>query len=1022
MTSASSTPPSASSVLFPGSESPQRYGKPGSPMRPPYQPFRRISLPTAPSLLHRMSVASIASFDSLQEDAGEPPSPPQPMRLLSDVPESSEPGPRTSFESPRRRKRTRDHSTRPAATDRQLEKRRRIIDEFYETEKAYVEGLELIYSHFLAPIISSLDTAEPLLNRTSLTSIFSNFIDIWNLHRSFLTALTSLLEPYSDSASLSLSLSKEKPPPDLSQLLLSHFPYLSLYTPFVTAFPATISVLNDFTTPPTSWRPNPHYSQHFSSFLTAQETDPRCGKLKLRDWLLTIVQRCPRYLLLLKDLISTTTKEDPEHGHLSAVHALVSKITLSLNTSLQTHAQTMALLALQRATPNLPFQLISPGRNLVKRGSLVMIERSGTPLEREFLLFSDFLLWLAPAESSSQSWDWDWSWGGSGSGSGSGASNGVSQSAHNTPISSRFSHGERPPMSRSRSKSEAELPTLMKTATPPTNNSDGRPLSSLVSGRGNEAALPRTPPRRPSIAPLKATPLPPPIMPKRTPSQDDKWIYKGRVQLVDVQVIIGSALEDVRKFEILSPEGSFVLYAGSEEERDSWTSEIRNAKSQLLASLNITNPNSTLTSSSSTNHVRRALQALPYPPEDDRIGTVRASTSLDVVSTHQSHHGLFKSNKKDKEKEKVKWQDNFVHALREDVWMAETQTSLSTVWTMCLFYLLKQGAYLAFVFIFYTNVGVDDMDEQTFFIYDSSNPKQESKPARACDGCYESVFPLIDTADEDIDEAANAEQRGSDTITSLSHLPSWLSMPALPVQRPPQALMAIDLQSSRDLANMENTGGDDQERRARMRVKSHQRLRSYQQILEDFKEQSRLVQQNQAHRRESADVDGRKTGETLDKDDERAEHVDFEGEEIGEIDEMDIWYTPVTSPAGSPIKRREDTARRSKRFSLPAIAVHTTNVTARTSEVFSEGAAVSRESSVGGDPASAGARRSRRFSLVLAGRVSYHAPDAPGKAAAGDEANATSGPAGVVVGSADSGLARGAAAARLSELLGRHPK
>lgn len=146
ISTASSTPPSASSVLFPGSDSPQRYGKPGSPMRPPYQPFRRISLPTAPSLLHRMSVASIASFDSLHEDAGEPPSPPQPMRMLSNVPESSVPGPDTSIESPRRRKRAREHTSRPAASDRQLEKRRRIIDEFYETEKAYVEGLELIYS------------------------------------------------------------------------------------------------------------------------------------------------------------------------------------------------------------------------------------------------------------------------------------------------------------------------------------------------------------------------------------------------------------------------------------------------------------------------------------------------------------------------------------------------------------------------------------------------------------------------------------------------------------------------------------------------------------------------------------------------------------------------------------------------------------------------------------------------------------------------------------------------------------
>lgn len=60
-------------------------------------------------------------------------------------------------------------------------------------------------------------------------------------------------------------------------------------------------------------------------FIARQETDPRCGKLKFRDWLLTIVQRCPRYLLLLKDMINCTDPEDPEYASLVEVQALVSR-------------------------------------------------------------------------------------------------------------------------------------------------------------------------------------------------------------------------------------------------------------------------------------------------------------------------------------------------------------------------------------------------------------------------------------------------------------------------------------------------------------------------------------------------------------------------------------------------------------------------------------------------------------------------------------------------------------------------
>ena len=90
----------------------------------------------------------------------------------------------------------------------------------------------------------------------------------------------------------------------LSPLLLSHFCYLSLYNPFVTAFPSTTSAINDLIIPPTAKCPNTLYDTKFADFLATQEADPCCGKfkLKLQDWLLTImiVQWCPRYWRIYK--------------------------------------------------------------------------------------------------------------------------------------------------------------------------------------------------------------------------------------------------------------------------------------------------------------------------------------------------------------------------------------------------------------------------------------------------------------------------------------------------------------------------------------------------------------------------------------------------------------------------------------------------------------------------------------------------------------------------------------------------
>jgi hypothetical protein len=65
--------------------------------------------------------------------------------------------------------------------------------------------------------------------------------------------------------------------------------------------------------------------------------------------------------------------------------------------------------------------------------------------------------------------------------------------------------------------------------------------------------------------PMKTTLHPPPPVPRKLPSTgDERWIFKGQISLVDVEVTVTPPREqgDERRFEVLSPIGSFVLYAG----------------------------------------------------------------------------------------------------------------------------------------------------------------------------------------------------------------------------------------------------------------------------------------------------------------------------------------------------------------------------------------------------------------------------------------------------------------------------
>ena len=151
---------SSSSVIFPLSESPHKHAPSLAPLRAPHLPFRRISLPTAPSLLHRVSVVSVASFDSLPEDndASPPPS------AWSNYNGKLGKGRQNAPESPRRRNRLRDTTSTKPFDELQTNKRRKVVREFYDTEKAYVDGLDLVYSvslpccpqHFIFELVYSI--------------------------------------------------------------------------------------------------------------------------------------------------------------------------------------------------------------------------------------------------------------------------------------------------------------------------------------------------------------------------------------------------------------------------------------------------------------------------------------------------------------------------------------------------------------------------------------------------------------------------------------------------------------------------------------------------------------------------------------------------------------------------------------------------------------------------------------------------------------------------------------------------
>ena len=52
---------------------------------------------------------------------------------------------------------------------------------------------------------------------------------------------------------------------------------------------------------------------------------------------------------------------------------------------------------------------------------------------------------------------------------------------------------------------------------------------------------------------------------KRSPSSDERWSFMGKIELIDVEVVVNPVGKDESeraRFDLLSPELSFAIYAG----------------------------------------------------------------------------------------------------------------------------------------------------------------------------------------------------------------------------------------------------------------------------------------------------------------------------------------------------------------------------------------------------------------------------------------------------------------------------
>ncbi|PWN21077.1 hypothetical protein BCV69DRAFT_298862 [Microstroma glucosiphilum] len=348
-----------------------------------------------------------------------------------------------------------------ARHEENMRKRGLVARELLTTEQAFVSSLLILHEAFYQPLLArcagnrsspSLEAGPMILSKKAINDIFSNFVDILQLNKELLGQLEERiggkvrldrahtmasmrravspvvdgtvkpadpnLEEDGRSALSSTSNTKEEsnsstspssarcswnPETDtVGDILVPIAPFLKMYSLYVKNFSSAIAHIES------ERRDN----EAFARFLkeTERSTWGR-GKaffgLGLQSHLLTIVQRIPRYKLLVGDLLKHTPSNHRDYADLKKAFQVIEQVASTINENVRQHEMVMLMLALQRSLTGLTSPLVVPGRSLLRRGTLRKACRKDIQ-HRAFFLFTDCIIYARPLTGGSASIEAAW--------------------------------------------------------------------------------------------------------------------------------------------------------------------------------------------------------------------------------------------------------------------------------------------------------------------------------------------------------------------------------------------------------------------------------------------------------------------------------------------------------------------------------------------------------------------------------------------------------------------------------------
>lgn len=270
-----------------------------------------------------------------------------------------------------------------------LQKRNNILQEFLETEYTYVENLRILQEHFATPLTD-------ILSKSTHEAIFSRIIVIFTINEMFLKDLLNITKVSSSNLIQNKISLVRKDPKDyemelkLGERLLYMSQSFKLYSMYILHYEEAINLVKE------EMKSNEKFAKYLKQVGKVLKEQLNHRILEITSFLILPVQRLPRYLLLLDDLLKRfPLEEDPDQSRVRSklldARSAIAEVTEKID---EKQSEQTNISKLIRINSKLKIKnLIQPDRLYVKGcDSVRELKHGEVKLGRALYLFNDLIV------------------------------------------------------------------------------------------------------------------------------------------------------------------------------------------------------------------------------------------------------------------------------------------------------------------------------------------------------------------------------------------------------------------------------------------------------------------------------------------------------------------------------------------------------------------------------------------------------------------------------------------------------